>query len=297
MWLCEPDASQHARGLGSAEARDSIQGNDARLGRILAAINASDVPTTLIIASDHGHSTVTGMVRTEHALTDAGFGAALKAGYIHLADSMMRIEDGPGAATLRDDVGAWLREQPWVGAFVDWSRGEAADGILSPALLWNRRERRIPPLRTDVLILVCLDRGTERARRYRAAPHWLYRRAGRFRATAGADCRPQSSDLDAWHAQSTRSADGPDRRRHRCACRYARYPGGRHRYCPDHSRPPRSPATRAGARSRAQGGIRRRPNARIGCRAVGRPAIAVPSGSVQRHWVGKTAYLETTTTH
>ncbi len=136
MWLCEPDASQHACGLGSPEATAAIRGNDARLGRILAAIDAGTVPTTVIVASDHGHSTVTGMVSLSDALQGAGFGAALFREQIRTADSMILIEDGPGASTLRDDVGAWLREQPWVGAFVNWG-GAAADGTLTPATLWN----------------------------------------------------------------------------------------------------------------------------------------------------------------
>ena len=140
MWLCEPDASQHARGLGSAEAQDATRGNDDRLGRILAAVAASDVPTTVIVASDHGHSTVTGMVQVGDALQGAGFGAAVFRKQICTSDSMLLIEDGPDAVTLRDDVGAWLREQSWVGTFVDWSRREATDGIVTPAFVWNGRD-------------------------------------------------------------------------------------------------------------------------------------------------------------
>lgn len=140
MWLCEPDASQHACGLGSPEAWAATRANDANLGRILAAIEASGVPTTLIVASDHGHSTVTGMVRTERALGAAGFGAAIANGRVHLSDSMVLVEDGTGASTLRDAIGAWLREQPWVGAFLDWSSGKSANGVLTPATLWNGRD-------------------------------------------------------------------------------------------------------------------------------------------------------------
>ena len=142
MWLCEPDASQHARGLGSPEALDAIRGNDApprthpRRDRGDAACRRR-----VIVASDHGHSTVTGMVRMEH---DAGRGG-LRRGARRRADSLMAesmslIEDGPGAATLRDEIGAWLREQPWVGAFMDWSRGHATNGLLSPGALWNEHD-------------------------------------------------------------------------------------------------------------------------------------------------------------
>lgn len=139
IWVCEPDASQHAKGLGSPEATAAIAGNDARLGRILDAVESSGVPTTLMIASDHGHSTVTGMVRMETALHDAGFGAALNAKQLHLGDGAVVIEDGPEAATLRDDIGAWLYEQPWVGGLIDWTVGAAANGTLTPAALWNNR--------------------------------------------------------------------------------------------------------------------------------------------------------------
>ena len=123
MWFCEPDASQHACGLGSPEALAAMRSNDACLGRILDAVETSGVPTTVIVASDHGHNTVTGMVRADHALQSAGFGAALADGRVHLSDLMVLVEDGPGAATLRSAIGAWLREQPWVGAFIDWSGG------------------------------------------------------------------------------------------------------------------------------------------------------------------------------
>ncbi|MGI8857592.1 MAG: alkaline phosphatase family protein [Thermomicrobiales bacterium] len=140
MWLCEPDASQHARGLGSPEALAAMRGNDVCLGRILGALETSGVPTTVIVASDHGHSTVTGMVRADHALQSAGFGAALADGAIHLADSMIVIEPGPSAAFLRDDIGAWLHDQPWVGTFVNWSSALTGDSLITPAILWNGRD-------------------------------------------------------------------------------------------------------------------------------------------------------------
>jgi phosphonoacetate hydrolase len=141
MWLCEPDASQHAKGLGSPEARAAIQGNDARLGRILDAVENSSVPTTVIVGSDHGHSTVTGMVRMEHAMQEAGFGAALTAKQIYLGDAAVIIEDSPEADSLRDGIGAWLAEQPWVGALVNWADGAPVNGTLTPAATWNNRAR------------------------------------------------------------------------------------------------------------------------------------------------------------
>ncbi len=141
MWLCEPDSSQHAAGLGAPVTLDAIRGNDARLGKLLAAVATSGVPTTVIVASDHGHSTVVGMVRTAETLRDAGFGDALDREQILLGEQAIHIEDGPDAAALRDAVGAWLAEQYWVGTLFDWRNGEAPAAALTPHAAWGDRER------------------------------------------------------------------------------------------------------------------------------------------------------------
>ena len=145
MWLCEPDASQHAAGLGAEPSLDAIRGNDVRLGRLLAAVESSGVPTTVIVASDHGHSTVVGMVRTAETLREAGFGDALDRGQILLGEQAIHVEDGPDADALRDAVGAWLAAQPWVGVLFDWRNGAAPQGALTPHALWGDRERPALP--------------------------------------------------------------------------------------------------------------------------------------------------------
>jgi phosphonoacetate hydrolase len=141
MWLCEPDSTQHARGLGAPETRAAIQGNDARLGRVLAAVAASGVPTTVIVASDHGHSTVAGMIQEHDLLRAAGFTAALDRGELLLGEQAVVIPAGRGATALRERVGAWLAAQPWVGALIAWpdDGATAPDGALPPAELWNGR--------------------------------------------------------------------------------------------------------------------------------------------------------------
>lgn len=141
-WLNEPDASQHATGLGTPEAAAAIRGNDALFRRLLDALVRDGVPTTVIVASDHGHSTVTGMRVIADALTDAGFGDALARGHLLFSKHDIVIEDGPDAAALRGQVGDWLMAQPWVGAVVAWDG--PLPGALTPALLYN--DRRTSPL-------------------------------------------------------------------------------------------------------------------------------------------------------
>jgi phosphonoacetate hydrolase len=141
MWMCEPDASQHAVGLGAEATLEAIRGNDARLGKLLAAVEASAVPTTVIVASDHGHSTVVGMVRTAESLREAGFAEALDEGQILLGEQAIHVEDGPDADGLRDAIGEWLAAQAWVGVLFDWRNGKAPAGALAPTATWGDRER------------------------------------------------------------------------------------------------------------------------------------------------------------
>jgi len=293
MWLCEPDASQHARGLGSPEARAATRGNDTRLGRILAAVAAGDVPTTVIVASDHGHSTVTGMVRAEHALADAGFAGPLNNGTMHLSERMILIEDGPGAATLRDDVGTWLREQPWVGAFVDWSQRDAADGTLTPAFIWNGRDPSSLPYAPAFTYSHAWD-NTSNAHGisgsaltgYSAGLADLERLQGpvvgltRLTSTHGTlsprdqrtvliiggnDARPGTLDLPAGVidiAPTILALFGLP------------------------------PLPNADGRALAEAFVTGPRPASVAVRSE--VPLSVPSGTVQRHWVGTTAYLETT---
>ena len=141
IWLCEPDASQHAKGLGAPESDASIRGNDARLGRILDAIDTGGVPTTIIVASDHGHSTVTGMVRMSDALTEAGFGAAMASGAMYVSEKAIIIEANQPDADLPTRVGQWLIAQPYIGAVIDWTSTHTVSGTLAPSDVYGLHPR------------------------------------------------------------------------------------------------------------------------------------------------------------
>jgi hypothetical protein len=141
MWQCEPDAAQHAVGLGAEASLEAIRGNDARLGRVLAAVEASGVPTTMIVASDHGHSTVVGMLQVEDGLAGIGLGDALADGRVHIAEQAIIVEEGPGAEELGATIGAWLAEQPWVSTVISWGDGAPPPGALTPQALYGERPR------------------------------------------------------------------------------------------------------------------------------------------------------------
>lgn len=293
MWLCEPDASQHARGLGSPEALAAMRGNDTCLGRILDAVEASDVPTTVIVASDHGHSTVTGMVRAGHALQSAGFGTPLDDGRVHLSDLMILIEDGPGATTLRGEVGAWLREQPWVGAFIDWSGERATDDTVTPATLWNGRVPHLPYAPS----FMYSHRWTEATNEHSIAGSAL---AG-YSASLADFARLQGPIVGLNRLTSTHGTLSP-RDQHTVL-----FIGG-HNARPGAIDLPAGvvdiaptilallglpPLPDADGRTLTEAFTDGLSPASIAVRSE--EPIDVPSGTVQRHWVGKTAYLDTAT--
>ena len=73
LWLCEPDTSAHYDGLGSAAQMAALAEMDAAFGRILDDWEAGPQRETLqiIVASDHGHTTVRGHIDVGCAMAEA----------------------------------------------------------------------------------------------------------------------------------------------------------------------------------------------------------------------------------
>ena len=80
LWQAEPDFSQHHLGPGAPTAMDAIRHDDENLARVLGTLkqkNALD-STDVIIASDHGFSTVTEYIDVAAMLDAHGFHAVRK---------------------------------------------------------------------------------------------------------------------------------------------------------------------------------------------------------------------------
>lgn len=73
-WITEPDNTQHAHGVGSAEARHALREVDRGLGTILDALERSGVADTtdVLVLSDHGVTRHTSAVDVDRWLIDAG---------------------------------------------------------------------------------------------------------------------------------------------------------------------------------------------------------------------------------
>jgi Type I phosphodiesterase / nucleotide pyrophosphatase len=75
LWLGDPDATQHNHPLGSAEYLEALRHSDLRAREVIEAVQsrrAAGEDILLIIDSDHGHQTATGVIDIEHDLVVAG---------------------------------------------------------------------------------------------------------------------------------------------------------------------------------------------------------------------------------
>lgn len=134
LWSSEPDKIQHADGVGLGRAPQALAEADAEFGKVLAWLEAngrSDT-TDIFVASDHGYSTISEVVRVEQLLRDAGFptidlpdGVAVAA---NGGSVLMYVNDGDPAAA--EALTTWLVEQPWCGPLFASERVGAPSGTL-----------------------------------------------------------------------------------------------------------------------------------------------------------------------
>jgi arylsulfatase A-like enzyme len=149
LWFSEPDSSQHAHGVGSAEAVASIGEADRQFGRLLDWMerNGTAADTNLIVTSDHGYSTISEVVEIEAHLRCAGFPSAGEPGGVAVAanggSALFYATSGDPATTER--LAEWLMSQPWCGPILASDAAGEIAGTL-PARLVGLEGPRAPSL-------------------------------------------------------------------------------------------------------------------------------------------------------
>lgn len=134
LWICEPDHSQHALELGSAEHHAILRHADERVDevtRAVAARRAAGDEVLFLVGSDHGHETIDAVIPVTEHLVEAGFKASPESGDVVLASSGMGalLYFSPAAEERRTAVAAWLRSQAWADEVYE---GEALADIGLP---------------------------------------------------------------------------------------------------------------------------------------------------------------------
>ncbi len=149
VWFSEPDSSQHAHGVGSKEAAAAIREADRQFGRLLDRLEQLGLSreTNVIVASDHGYSTISEVIEVESALREAGFAFGADPGGVVIApNGGSALFYAPGhtpAAAGR--LAEWLTAQPWCGALVASDAAGSISGTL-PARLVGLEGPRAPAL-------------------------------------------------------------------------------------------------------------------------------------------------------
>jgi arylsulfatase A-like enzyme len=120
LWLGEPDHIQHNAPLGSPEHLAVLREADRHAGMAIAAVDrrrAAGDDMLLIVGSDHGHETVSGVVDVEAELVAAGLKSALDSNEIIAVSSgtSSLVYVHPDAEDRRERLGQFLRAQAWVG--------------------------------------------------------------------------------------------------------------------------------------------------------------------------------------
>ena len=149
LWSSEPDASQHAAGVGSDLAVTALANADRELGKLLTWLRETgrDAETDVLVLSDHGYSTITGAVDIEGELRAAGFAAARQPGGVVAAPNggSVLFYTAPENPDTVDRLAQWIMRQPWCGSLFASEAGGDIPGTL-PAEAVGIEGARAPDL-------------------------------------------------------------------------------------------------------------------------------------------------------
>jgi arylsulfatase A-like enzyme len=150
LWLCEPDTTAHFAGLGAPAQWAALRRADAAFGRIVADWDAGPQRERLqiMVASDHGHATVSGRIDVRAALSRRP----------EFADCIVLPGTSggvlvPGMSADRiAGVARWLMRQDWCGNVFAPDLIDLPDGVLPRSALLSDHRRAAPvvfTLRSD----------------------------------------------------------------------------------------------------------------------------------------------------
>jgi arylsulfatase A-like enzyme len=143
LWFGEPDHIQHNTALGSPEHLAVLREADRNAAMAIAAVErrrAAGDDILLIVASDHGHETVSGVVDIEAELIAAGLKSAPESNDVVAVSSgtSSLVYLHPDAGHRRDSLHDFLASQNWAGQVIDAANlgaiGQAAHNGLAFAI-------------------------------------------------------------------------------------------------------------------------------------------------------------------
>jgi arylsulfatase A-like enzyme len=120
LWLGEPDHIQHEAPLGSPEHLATLAQADVHAGLVfetVAKLREAGDDILLLVGSDHGHQTVTGVIDIDAELVSAGLKADQGSGDVMAVSNgtsaLIYVHQDHAAAIPR--IGAFLEASEWAG--------------------------------------------------------------------------------------------------------------------------------------------------------------------------------------
>ena len=139
LWLSEPDKTQHEDGVGLGRAPQALREADVEFGEVLSwlARNGRSECTDILIASDHGYSTITEAIPIESMMRESGFPTVDKPGGVAVAgnggSALFYVhENNPDTA---ETVAQWLTSHEWCGPLFASERVGQPSGTLPASLI------------------------------------------------------------------------------------------------------------------------------------------------------------------
>ncbi|MEP6956321.1 MAG: alkaline phosphatase family protein [Chthoniobacterales bacterium] len=117
LWMSDPDRSEHEHGPGSRQALAAIKSADDNLALVLHALEEKGVldATDILVASDHGFSTIERSVNLPNLLREAGFKLVEKRA-VPLMRGEIRVVGNGGTALFY--IGE--KDEATTSRLVDW---------------------------------------------------------------------------------------------------------------------------------------------------------------------------------
>ena len=153
IWMSDPDSAQHKTGIGSRKSVEGLRLADRQLARIVVHLEEHGMAETtdILVASDHGHSTVLEVIDIDGLLIDAGLKPSRECPDVLVADNggsaLVYVPDGD--ARLVEEVARLLMSQPWCGPV--FTRGGVAGTMPLSAVGYDH------PTSPDILMSLAWD--------------------------------------------------------------------------------------------------------------------------------------------
>ena len=145
VWSSDPDGTQHAAGVGSKVADESLAHVDRELGELADWLSRTgrDTSTDVVVVSDHGYSTVIHPVEVEALVRKAGFPSGGRPGGVIVAPNggtMLFYVNRRNPATA-GRLAVWLMAQPWCGSLLASDALGEIEGTLPSSVVGCEGER------------------------------------------------------------------------------------------------------------------------------------------------------------